>query len=442
MSKTITELPSRIPPHDPSAELAALGACVIDPDASLPLVLPRLVPSDFYPEHHRIIYRHIVTLANAGASLDLTTLGRSLADAGELDLVGGYATLASLIDGLTPAIPSHVDSYVRSILVDAGKRDVIQRCTEAINRAYSGAQPHELANEVGDALTRIAERSHGEARPYGPQALGTVVRTFECGLDAAETSPVVPTPIPELSDRLEGGLRVGEVAYLKGPAAAAKTALAIQWAALAAQASIPTVIFSREMLVEGLARRFLAQQLRIPAGHLRRRNITTWQRQNIRDAFARFDPLPLALDDTSETIGAIRRVVRQHQYRFVVVDYLQLVGSPPDARDERRELEAVSRALKRLAMRGCSVLALSAVARLPVEERGKKSRPRYVLRGSERLQHDADVVLTLYRPDDSSDDRVMEFEKIRDGRSGGSATLSFNPMFVTFDEVGEEGSPF
>jgi replicative DNA helicase len=142
-------------------------------------------------------------------------------------------------------------------------------------------------------------------------------------------------------------------------------------------------------------------------------------------------------DDATETINGVLRAVKRGGYRFVVVDYVQLVTSPPDSKDERRELEAVSRGLKRLAMRGCSVLALSAVTRLPADGQKKGARPAYQLRGSERLQHDADVVLTLYRPKDDSQDRVLLYDKLREGESGGQTMLEFSTTYLTFDQVDE-----
>ena len=430
----IDQLPARIPPHNLDAERAVLGCCLLTGAALVDRLARVLRPDDFFLERHRALYRRIVALAEAGHAVDLLTTVDALREAGQLEDVGGPAHLALCVE--EASIAAYVDEYVAILLRDASRRLLIQRLTIGITESTndSGA-PGALALALGEDLSALAARLDPAmaARRHGPQPLGAVLQAVRASLDEPLTD-YVPSPIPELNDRLGGGLLVGETCYLKGPAAGAKTALALQWALLAAEYGCKTLVLSREMRVEALGRRVFAQQAQVAATALRRRDLDTFERARLDRALPRLAALPVWFDDTSESVGQIRRVVRQGSYRFVVVDYLQLVRSPPDAKVPRLEVEAVSRELKRLALGGCSVLALSAVTRLPAEGRKKGQRPDYQLRESERLQHDADVVLTIYRPGDS-EDRELIFDKLRDGQSGGAVTLAFSSQYVRFTEV-------
>lgn len=434
-------IPDRIPPHDLDAERAVLGALVLYP-AVREETFAAVRGEDFYTEAHRAIYAAMRGLDERGEPIELVTLTDALRRDDNLEFAGGPAALALLAEQASiPASTSHYASVVRE---HAALRETIQVAAAAITDAYDAKiTAASLLTTLGDQASAILEHRDPAERPRGPQPVGRVVRELLTALDA-ETIDAIPSPIPELNERLAGGSQRGEVIYLNGPAAAAKTALALQWAALVASHGHRTIVFSREMTNLALGRRFIAQQVRVGAYALRRGQLDPDERGKILGALPRFDVMPLWFDDSTETITRMARIVRDGDYRFVVIDYLQLVQSPPDSRDERRELEAVSRGIKRIAKRGKgrTVLALSAVSRLTSDTRGsKKKRPEYVLRGSESLAHDADVVLTLYRKDEDSNDRVLEFKKLREGESGGMTTLNFSAPYVTFDEVpGEPGA--
>lgn len=429
-----------VPRHDFAAEQAVLGACLLaqefaarDPAYQdvVPRTLARLTTTDFFPEHHRRIFGAVRALAEQDRAIapDLVRL--------HLDALGLFGDVER--DGLMACVenattPALLDGYLETIVGFARPREAEARLRHALTRLQRGEPLAEIGRALSDELAGLTDASPASPRRRAPQPLGAVVREVLTSLDAPETD-FVPTPVPELTDRLGGGLLRGELVYLKGPAAAAKTAFAIQWAALAAWSGLPTLVVTREMAATALCRRLIAQQLRVPAGALRRRAVGPEGRARVEAALTRIDAVPLWFDDATETIGGILRAATRGGYRFVVVDYVQLVTSPADSKDERRELEAVSKGLKRLAMRGCSVLALSAVTRLPQDPRAKKERPSYQLRGSERLQHDADVVLTIYRPRDESPDRTLVYDKLREGESGGDTTLEFSSTYLTFDQA-------
>jgi replicative DNA helicase len=222
------------------------------------------------------------------------------------------------------------------------------------------------------------------------------------------------------------------------------TALALQWALLAAGKAFPTLVVSREMKNLALGQRVIAQQAMVSATGLRKRELYYEERRRLERALPRLRGLPVWFDDEASTIRQIRRAVHILRPRLLVVDYVQLVRAPEASRkgDRRLEVTAVSAALKDLTMRyGLSVLALSSLRRLQPEKgvRGQpKRRPAPTLddlKESGDLEADADMVILLHQPDPNSTDRELLFEKLRNGQGGGSVTLAWHPAYVRFMEV-------
>ena len=82
-------------PHSEEAERAVLGAILLDP-ALMQTASPRLRPSDFYIQRHRIIYRALLIHQGKQVEIDLRTLQAQLEQQQQLGAVGGFAYLASL----------------------------------------------------------------------------------------------------------------------------------------------------------------------------------------------------------------------------------------------------------------------------------------------------------------------------------------------------------
>ncbi|MBI4636120.1 MAG: AAA family ATPase [Candidatus Rokubacteria bacterium] len=404
-----------------------------------------LAVTEFYLEAHRAIYGAMRALGERGEAVSLLTVEAELRELGQLEVAGGPAHLALCVE--QAAIEVHLPDYIALVRREAARREAIEACTGAIGELYgsNGTAPAvrmvEIAQRLTDQLAQLAGQADPTARAL---PIAEVLGEVTAYLDAPKAArSMVRTPVPELTRRMEGGSLVGELVYLGGRPGTSKTALALQWAALAAHEGHRTLVISREMRTLALGRRFLAQQLRIPASSLRRADLWPEERQRLDDARARLGALPLWFADQAATIQQIRRLTRLLAPRLLVVDYVQLVESPTDARAGKRlEVTAVSRALKRLATQGagCSVLALSSLRRLGLGEgkgRGKTAPPPTLddLKESGDLEADADVVVLLWSREASGRDRQLTFAKVRDGQGGGTVELDWDPVYVQFNQV-------
>ena len=400
-----------------------------------------LQPDDFYLDAHRTLYATVLRLHELGAGVDRLTVADALRAAGDDQLAGTPVDVYLALLHEHAAIAVHLDDYVKIVARESAKRQEIAVLERAMARAFDGGDPATLAAETGEALAKIVERAEPVHHPAGPVPIADVLATLVGSLDTPETD-FVRCPVEEVNERLAGGVLRGELVYLGGRPGVAKTALAIQWAVLAAECGHRTLVVSREMKNTALARRLLAQQTQVSASALRKRDLAPDELRRVERALPRLGALPLWFDDRSRTLAQIRRAVRSGAYRFVVVDYVQLVRSPQDAASKRLEVSAVSAGLKEIAERAdCSVLALSSMSRLE-KDRGKRVPPALDnLKESGDLEHDGDVVLLLHQPKADSSDRELVFAKIRDGAGGGAVTLAFTPVYVRFTEVSREREP-
>lgn len=92
--RTVREGPE--PPHSAEAEMALLGAMILDP-ASVAAVAPVLAgPGDFYSDAHAAVYAALVRVYASTPNADLVVLLDHLRDRGELDLIGGPEYLQKL----------------------------------------------------------------------------------------------------------------------------------------------------------------------------------------------------------------------------------------------------------------------------------------------------------------------------------------------------------
>src|SRR5437867_5434814 len=104
---------------DLNAERAALGGVLLGGVTVFrALGLPT---SAFFPESHRAIHRAMLRLVDRGDALDAITVQSELARANELDLAGGPAALALLLEDGSIAV--NVPSYARIIAEQAQLRE-------------------------------------------------------------------------------------------------------------------------------------------------------------------------------------------------------------------------------------------------------------------------------------------------------------------------------
>lgn len=441
----------RAPPHSLSAERAVLGGLMLDSGA-WDGIADILTDADFYSPAHAKLFRTMAHLAEAGHPLDGVTLSQVLEQHAELDMVGGLAYLARLVNETPTA--ANVRAYARIVRDRALLRNLVKASYETIDQ---GLNPDWRTTEqiLDEAEKRILAVAEGRAREGGPRALGDVMSAT---LSRIEDLIAAGGEITGLStgfhrfDSMTLGFQPADLVILAARPSMGKTSLAmniVEHAVL--HQDKPVVVFSLEMPAESLMMRMVASMARINLKNLNKGDLSDDDHDRLSHAVNRLKNRPLFIDDSAglspmEMRSRLRRLSREAgEPALVMVDYLQLMQGSAGNRDNRvAEISEISRSLKSIAKEfRCPLLALSQLNRA-VDSRPNKRPHMSDLRDSGAIEQDADLIAFIYRDEvynkeDSKSKGIAEIiiAKQRNGPIG-DFPLAFLGEYTRFDNLVDE----
>jgi replicative DNA helicase len=277
------------------------------------------------------------------------------------------------------------------------------------------------------------------ARVLVPSKLGDALKAWRMAEDTGQKPVRIATPFPMLNHCLGGGLKPGGFYYLGARPSVGKTSLALDMARKAGADGFGVLIISLEMPeVDGIATRLLSQEGKISELAVRAGRMTDTEYPKMVRAYGDLAPLPIWVTDKATSLPDIERLVDRWPFSvpisLLIVDYLQLVKGPK-SESRRLEIEAISRALRLLSVRGnVAILCVSALRRT---EDGDKEPSMSDLKESGQLEFDGDAVLLLHRGFNSEEAKLI----IAKNKYGpvGVADLRFRKACVSFEQVEESG---
>ena len=423
-----------IPSHNEEAELATLGAVLIDAEA-LPTIIPLLRPEDFYRGAHQRIYEAVLALFDRGQSIDLITLTDELRSRGTLELCGGGA----YVSRLTSAVPTsaNVEFYARIVQAGSIRRTLARVSQEIISRAHD--ESSEISVILEDAERRIFEISdRNQTGTYSP-AKDIVKLTFDA-IERHYHSKTEYTGIPcgfKDLDQLTMGFQASEFIVIGARPSVGKTAFALTIAAhMAIRQKIPVGFFSLEMSAMAIMQRLLSMEARLDSQRMRTGMLSPADFSRITEACSRLYDAPLYISDSPDLKlldlrAQARRMKAKQDVKIIFVDYITLIGSENRDLPRHEQIAEISRSLKALARElGLPVVALSQVRR---ETEGKK--PSLAdLRESGSIEQDADVVIFIHTEDLKAEVREISVAKQRNGPVG-DIQLSFLSRYTKFEPL-------
>ncbi|MEV5347139.1 AAA family ATPase [Streptomyces achromogenes] len=178
----------RVPPNDVMAERAGLGSCLMAAFARAE-VLAAVNEDAYYDYRHSIIHRAIADLHATGGEVDPITLGKYLADRGELAKVGGQAYLWDLVRAVPTA--ANGEWYAGIVQDRAIRRAVIELGTRLVQMGYS----------TDGETSEIAELAVTMAREIRDQGRETEDLPIEDILDFVQHEDVYDWVVPGLLER-------------------------------------------------------------------------------------------------------------------------------------------------------------------------------------------------------------------------------------------------
>lgn len=389
-------------PFDLAAERAVLGAILLERDAIL-AISDTLQADDFYLEKHALVYEAMLACLGRRTPPDLTTVAGELRRQERLDLVGGLAFLGEVAAEVPTAV--HVAYYAEIVGRTATLRRLIEAGGSIAALGYDERQELDTTlDKAEQTLFAVSQRQRGA--DFVP--LSTVIQHYFERSQRDEEDRTVPTGIYDLDNKLNGGLRPGQLALLAARPGLGKSGLAMTIAyELGVRKGRSVGVVSLEMSRDELLQRLIAIHTGIDTrqveGRVRRADPVAL------DAMGVLSEAHIAIEDSAmlnvmDVRSKARRLATVRPLDLLIVDYLQLLIGDTQAQNRVDEVSRISRQLKLLARElQCPILALSQLSRA-VEQRGSKIPQLSDLRDSGALEQDADVVVFIYREELYSDE--------------------------------------
>jgi len=439
----------RVPPHSREAEQSLLGGLMLD-EASWEAVADQVTEEDFYFVAHRLIFRALASLAEAGQPRDVVTASEWLQREGSLETAGGLAYVGTLARD-TPSA-ANVAAYAAIVRARSVLRQLIRIGTDIAQSGYDpqGREVPELIDAAERQVFQIADAGLRNKQGFVP-----IRRLLTEALDKIDILFQSDNPITGLGtglidfDEKTAGLQPGDLVVIAGRPSMGKTSFAMNLAEHAAiRDKVPTAIFSMEMPGQQLAMRMISSLGRIDQSKVRtgRLSDTDWPR--ITSAATLIAEAPMFIDDSpslspTEIRARSRRLKREHGLGLIVVDYLQLMQVPGNKENRTTEISEISRSLKSLAKElSVPVIALSQLNR-NLEQRPNKRPVMSDLRESGGIEQDADLIVFIYRDEvynpESPDKGTAEIiiAKQRNGPTG-TVRLTFLGQYTRFENFASE----
>ncbi len=391
----------RVPPQAVDAEVAVLGAMLLDKGAC-GVVTEVLDESSFYRGAHRKIFSAIMTLFARDEAVDLVTVTQELKKRKELDDVGGAAYLSQVLGSV--ATTANVRHHAKIVLEKSVLRRLINVATEVVQEAFdAGGEASDILDRAEHMIFEIAQSR--VRRDFVPmrEILKHSFEVIQELYDKKQHITGVPTGFNEL-DQMTSGFQKSDLVIIAGRPSMGKTAFALNVASHASiKAGLPVAIFSLEMGKEQLVQRMLCSEARVDAHKLRTGYLADKHWSSLTTAAGLLSESSIYIDDTPamtvlEMRSKARRLKAESDIGLVIVDYLQLMHGLGRQENRQQEISEISRSLKALAKElEVPVMALSQLSRA-VESRGGDRRPILSdLRESGAIEQDADVVAFIYR---------------------------------------------
>ena len=446
---------SKVPPHSNEAEMAVLGAMLIEKEV-IENVTETLLPKHFYSDAHRKIYEAILDLRTRNLPVDVVTLSEELKKSGRLEELGGQKYLAELMEKVSTA--AHTQAYANIVREKALLRELIRVSTSVVEKSFDGSDDVDSIMDYAEQqVLAVAQRNtaHGfsSAAELATETLGRIEKYYSAH------SPItgVPTGFTKLDD-MTGGFQKSDLIILAARPSMGKTALALNMAYHACvEKGFPVAFFSLEMNKYSIMQRMICSAARANLGGVRNGRLPREIWPQLTRYTAEVSKAPFFIDDTPglnilEIRNRTRKLMSQlksenKQLGMIVIDYLQLIRGTGKTESRQQEVAEISRLLKDLA-RSLEVplIALSQLNRRSEDKNREGNRPQLSdLRDSGSIEQDADVVGMIHREEYyKRDDPTLKNKAtliIAKQRNGpvGDVDLQFFHEFTKFENPAMPG---
>lgn len=446
----IQDIIEKIPPQSVDAEMAVLGAMLLDKE-TIPQAIEMLRADCFYKDANRRIYSAIIKLFDDNRGVDLITVIEELKKTNSLEEAGG----PDYVSGLASSVPTAANfiHYAKIVKEKTILRNLINTATQIVSECYDTSK--DVDGLVDKAEQLIFEVSSNKVeKKFVPlrDIIKSSIETIDSLYQRKQNVTGVSTGFRDL-DIKTAGLQPSDLIVLAARPSMGKSALALCIAEHAAVVDrAPVAFFSLEMSKEQLVQRMLCSHARVDAHKVRTGFLSQADWPKLVSAAGKLSEAPIYIDDTPgisvlELRAKARRLKSQFDVKLIVLDYLQLMQGHTRADNRQQEISEISRSLKALARElDTPLIAISQLSRA-VEQR-QDHRPQLSdLRESGAIEQDADLVILLLREwyyNPTEENKGMAEIIIAKQRNGptGNFNLAFLGEYMRFENMTSRGEEF
>lgn len=405
--QAIAEISGRKAPRDKELEEAVLGALMLEKDAYT-TVCDLLRPESFYEPENQVIYEAIQALGAAQSPIDMLTVTERLRLNDTLEQAGGAVRITELTSRVTSA--AHIEFHARIIAQKYLARELISFATKIESMAFDESNDvDDLLQEAEGKLFEISQRNVKKDVVQIDPVIKQALESIQAAANRTSGLSGLESGFHEL-DKLTSGWQNSDLIIIAARPAMGKTAFVLSMAKnMAVNANTPVAVFSLEMSKVQLVNRLISNVAELEGEKIKSGQLTSLEWDQLMSRIKNLLGAPLYIDDTAslsifELRTKARRLVREHDVKFIIIDYLQLMNASGMKFGSReQEVSMISRNLKQLAKElNIPIVALSQLNR-SVENRGDGSqgkRPQLSdLRESGAIEQDADIVCFIHRPE-------------------------------------------
>ncbi len=398
------------------AELALIG-CILWDNRNYERVSDFVNENQFVDETNKVIFSTIKSLLDRNILVSPITLKNYLPED------NNNINKVNFLNQIKDSAPSTQNAYnYGKIIYDLYvKRNLVGIARNIINETSSNNDKlaENLIENAENDLYNLSQTGNSERSFINfSNALQGAVDIISEAYKRDGKIAGVPTGFKDLDNKL-GGLHKSDLIIIAGRPSMGKTALgtniafncAIKYQEEKDEFENKKIIdggkvafFSLEMSSEQLATRILAEQTKISGDKMRKAELNKNDFNKIAKTSTELENLNLIIDDNPVlTIPILRsrarRLKRLHDINLIIIDYLQLMSSSSNNKNDGRvqEISEITRGLKSIAKElNIPIIALSQLSR-QVEQREDKRPQLSDLRESGTIEQDSDVVMFIYR---------------------------------------------
>ncbi|MFH1519054.1 MAG: replicative DNA helicase [Candidatus Omnitrophota bacterium] len=437
---------SKIPPQNIDAEMATLGAMLID-EKIIAEILEVIDEAYFYKTEHQAIFKTILSLFDARQKVDILTVSEALNKRKLLEMAGGSVYLTTLADFVpTSANAIH---YARIVKEKGILRSLIDSANEIASLVYREQEEvSSILDKAEKLIFEISDRRIEGGYVHIKDIIKDGIELIESLYHKKSRVTGVPTGFKDF-DLKTAGLQKADLIIVAGRPSMGKSAFVTSIASyVAVEEKIPVAIFSLEMSKEQLMQRFLCSQAKVEINRVRTGFLAPSEWPILTNAAGKLSEAPIYIDDTPamnifEIRAKARRLKAHYGVQLVLVDYLQLIRGIRRGDNRQQEISDISQSLKALAKElNVPVIAVSQLSRAVESREGH--RPKLSdLRESGAIEQDADVVVLLFREeyykptDENTGIADVIIAKQRNGPVG-TIKLTFLKEYTKFADMARE----